>query len=221
MPIGFRIGADRPRVSKSIIERYRVIPVANISDSMFRMAGGGARLRPIGNPAIIGPALAVKTAPGDNLMAHKAIEMAAPGDIIVVDAGGDLTNSIIGERMVIAAHSRGVGGMVINGAIRDLATLRTHPLPIYAAGVTHRGPYKNGPGEINYPIAIDGMVIESGDLIVGDEDGLLCIPIRDAEALLVLSEDKARREQNTPPAVHDGAKMDANLKRLGCEFPAG
>ena len=125
-----------------------------------------------------GPALTVKTRPGDNLMLHKALDLAEPGDVIVVDAGGDLTNAIIGEIMSGYAASRGLGGIVINGAIRDAGALRRASFPVYAAGVTHRGPYKDGPGEINVPIAIDGMVIEPGDLIVGDEDGVLVRPLR-------------------------------------------
>ena len=133
----------------------------------------GPRLRPMHNGAALsGPALTVRTRPGDNLMIHKAIDIAAPGDVIVVDGGGDLTNSLIGEIMVRHAASRQVGGFVINGSIRDADALITQALPVYAAGITHRGPYKDGPGEINVAIAIDGMTVEPGDLIVGDADGV-------------------------------------------------
>ena len=95
----------------------------------------------------------------------------------MVDAGGDLTNSIIGEMMLAYASTKRLGGVVINGAVRDLGSIRKGSFPVFAAGVTHRGPYKDGPGEINVPIAIDGMVIEPGDLMLGDDDGLLCVPI--------------------------------------------
>jgi regulator of RNase E activity RraA len=164
-----------------------------------------------------GPAFVVKTAPGDNLMVHKALSLAKPGDIIVVDAGGDLTNAIIGERMVTVAHERKLAGMIINGAIRDADTLKHHTMPVFAAGITHRGPYKNGPGEINFPIAIDGMVIESGDIIIADDDGFVCVPIRDAAAVCTAAEKKFEHETNTPPGS-DG-KSDDVLRALGCEFP--
>ncbi len=221
MSYGFRIGRERPRVDAALIEKFADLPVACISDSMMRVTAGGARLRPMGTAKLAGPALTVKAAPGDNLMAHKALDLAHAGDIIVVDAGGDLTNAIIGERMVAYALSRKLGGFVINGAVRDLPYLRSVPIPVFAAGVTHRGPYKHGPGEINYPIAIDGMVIESGDIIVGDEDGLLCIPYRDAEAVYPGAFAKTEKERNTPVSGETRAWIDETLQRLGCEVAEG
>jgi len=129
-----------------------------------------------------GPALTIKARPGDNLMIHKAHQLAKPGDVVVVDAGGDLTNALIGEIMVGDAVNQKLGGFVMNGAIRDAGAIREGSFPVFAAGVTHRGPYADGPGEINVPISIDGMVIEPGDLVIGDEDGLLCVPFDDADA---------------------------------------
>ena len=151
MTVGFRIYPNpKQKASPDLVERFRKLPVANVSDSMSRMAAAGPRLRPMhGGGVLAGPAITVKSRPGDNLMLHKAIDMAEPGDVIVLDAGGDLTNALIGELMVAHAERRGVGGIVINGAIRDAATLREGRFPIFAAGVTHRGPYKDGPGEIN------------------------------------------------------------------------
>lgn len=218
MTIVFRIGPERPRVDPALIERFRPIPTPNISDATCRMVAGGARLRPVGAANLIGPAFAVKTAPGDNLLVDKAIGTARPGDVIVVDAGGEVINAIIGERMVTTAAERGIAGFVINGAIRDFGALRVHPMPVFAAGVSHRGPYKNGPGEIHFPIAIDGMVIESGDLTVADEDGIVCVPLRDAEAVCVNAEAIAKREQTTKP-FYDAERIDGALKSLGCEFP--
>lgn len=218
MTYGLRIGRRRPCVNGVLIERFRPIPVACVSDCMMRLAAGGARLRPVGPAQLCGPALTVKTAPGDNLMVHKAIELAEPNDIIVVDAAGDLTNAIIGERMLRSAIERRVAGFIINGAVRDLAVLEQGPIPVFAAGVTHRGPYKNGPGEIHYPIAIDGMVIESGDLILADRDGFVCVPFRDAEAICEAAIAKAEYERRTADGSGDRSWIDATLKRLGCEM---
>jgi regulator of RNase E activity RraA len=118
--IGFRILKRRRKVPADIVEAFHEVPVANISDSMSRMTAGGPRLRPMhGGGRLAGPALTVKTRPGDNLMLHKAIDIAEPGDVIVCDGGGDLTNSLIGEMMVAHAIKRGVAGIVLNGAIRD------------------------------------------------------------------------------------------------------
>src|SRR5437016_3176780 len=177
MPIGFRILPVTRKVDAATVERFRPLPVANVSDVMARAAAGGARLRPLhAGGGMAGPAFTVKTRPGDNLMVHKALDLAAPGDVVVVDAGGDLTNSIIGELMLAHAEKRGIAGIVIDGAVRDITAIRAGRFPVYAAGVTHRGPYKDGPGEINVPVALNGMVIAPGDLIIGDDDGLLCVP---------------------------------------------
>lgn len=193
------------------------IPVACISDVMMRLVSGGAALRPVGAAALCGTAITVRVPPGDNLMVHKAIDMARPGDVVVVDAAGDLTNAIIGERMVTVAQAKGLAGFVIHGAIRDLDHLQSCGFPVFACGVTHRGPYKNGPGEINYPIAINGMVIMAGDVIVGDGDGLVCLPIADAPALALAGRKKADAEANTPPAEGDRSWIDATLRRLNCD----
>ncbi len=177
MTLGFRILPRTRKVDPAMVDKFRGLPVANVSDVMSRMTAGGARLRPMhAGGYMAGPALTVKTRPGDNLMLHKSLMLAEPGDVIVVDGGGDLVNSLIGELMLSHAMKIGVAGVVIDGAIRDYGWVKANTFPVYAAGVTHRGPYKNGPGEINVPIALDGMIIEPGDLIIGDDDGVLAVP---------------------------------------------
>src|SRR3712207_1917446 len=196
MAVGLRILRRSRKVSTDVVERFRTLPVANVSDSMSRVTAGGARLRPMhAGGMLAGPALTVKSRPGDNLMLHKAIDLAEAGDVIVVDAGGDVTNSLMGELMHAYAEKKGVAGIVIYGAIRDYAYMRASNFPIFATGITHRGPYKDGPGEINVPIAIEGMVIHPGDLIVGDDDGVLCVPFDDCEA--VYKATKAKNDAET------------------------
>lgn len=221
--LGFRILKRRRAVSADLVARFRQLPVANVSDVMSRMTAGGARLRPMHAGGVMaGPAVTVRTRPGDNLMVHKAIDYAEPGDVVVVDAGGDLTNAIVGELMLMHAARRGLGGVVINGAVRDYGHIRTHDFPVYAAGITHRGPYKDGPGEINVPIALDGMTIEPGDLMLGDEDGLLCVPFEVAEAVCAAATEKHRAEERQTAEIAAGTSdrswVDAALERLGCEI---
>lgn len=222
--IGFAIHAITRRVSGELANRYRGLPTANISDCMSRMAAAGARLRPMhAGGQLVGPAFTVKTRPGDNLLVHKALDLALPGDVVIVDAGGDLTNSIFGELMTAYAVSRGVAGVVINGAIRDSEAIRQAPFPVYAAGVTHRGPLRSGPGEIGCSIAIDGMVIEPGDLIVGDADGLACVPYGLAEKLLPAVTAKCQAEAGILRDIQSGegwdrSWIDKTLRELGCEF---
>lgn len=204
-------------VDPGLLADLTTIPVACISDVMLRLVSGGAALRPVGKATLVGTAITVRVPPGDNLMVHKAIELARRGDVIVVDAAGDLTNAIIGERMVTVAQAKGLAGFVIHGAIRDLDHLQSCGFPVFACGVTHRGPYKNGPGEINFPIAINGMVITAGDVIVGDGDGLICLPIADAPALAFAGRKKADSEANTPPTEGDRSWIDARLRQLNCD----
>jgi RraA family protein len=218
---GFEIHSRQRAVSPELVEKFREVPVANISDCMSRMTAGGARLRPMHNGRpLAGPAITVRTRPGDNLLVHKALDLARPGDVIVVDAGGDLTNAIIGEIMTSYAQQRGLAGIVINGAIRDAGTIRRGDFPVYAAGVTHRGPYKDGPGEINAVIAIDGMTIAPGDLILGDDDGLLAVPFDQAEALYAAATAKHAQETlmlaDIAAGKLDTSWVDARLAQLGC-----
>ena len=221
--VGLQILKRQRQVDAQYIQAFAEIPVANISDVMTRMTAGGPRLRPFHKGARLGgPALTVKARPGDNLMIHKALDMAQPGDVIVVDAGGDLTNSLFGEIMVSYAMKRQLGGAVFNGAIRDVDFIGEHDFPIYAAGVTHRGPYKDGPGEINVPVAIDGMVIEPGDLILGDGDGILCVPYDATAQVLAAAIEKQKVEGReigaASRAALDRAWVDARLRQLGCEM---
>ncbi len=223
MPIGFKINQRSRKVDPTSIAAFGSIPVANISDSMSRLVAGGARLRPLhAGGGMAGPAFTVKTRPGDNLMVHKALDLADPGDVVVVDAGGELSQAIVGDLMLSYAIKRGLAGVVINGAIRDLDFVAGQRFPVYAAGVTHRGPYKDGPGEINGPIAIDGMVIQPGELVLGDMDGLLCVPFDMLAEVLVAAQAKQRAEASEHAAIEAGRNdrswVDATLRRLGCEM---
>lgn len=226
MAIGFRILERKRAVSSEVVARFKPLPVANISDSMNRMWAAGATLRPLhGHGSVLaGPAVTVKSRPGDNLMLHKALDFAAPGDVVICDGGGDLTNALIGEMMISHAIKRGLAGIVLNGAVRDSAWIAEHDFPIYAAGISHRGPYKDGPGEINVPIAIGGMVIEPGDLIVGDADGLVCVPYDAVEEVFKATAAKHAAEQKQMAAIAAGTNdrywVDAALQRLGCEMPS-
>lgn len=220
--MGFRIAKRTRKVDEATVARFARLPVANVSDVMTRMTAGGARLRPMHAGGVMaGPAFTVKTRPGDNLMVHRALDIADPGDIIVVDAGGDLTNAIIGELMLAFAEHRKLGGFVINGAIRDYAAIHAGAFPVFAAGVTHRGPYKDGPGEINVPVAIDGMVIEPGDLVIGDEDGMLCVPYDALDTVAHDAEAKQAAEEKqmaaTKAGTIDRSWVEATLRKLNCE----
>ncbi len=221
--IGFRILPMPPRPPKKLVKALAAMVTAHLSDNMNRIVAGGAALRPMHRGGkLCGPAFTVKVAPGDNLMVHKAIDTAAPGDVIVVDAGGEITHAIIGDIMSSLAEKRGVAGFVINGAIRDAAEIGARGFPVYARGVTHRGPYKNGPGEINAPIALDGMVVHPGDIIVGDADGVVAVPLAHAEEVLALARAQLAKETATLKDIAAGKAdrrwVDELLRQRGCDF---
>jgi RraA family protein len=192
----------------------------HLSDSMERLYAGGPQLRPMHREGkLAGPAYTVKTTPGDNLLVHKALDAAQKGDVIVVDAGGICENAIIGELMMSRARQRGVAGIVIWGAIRDSAEIGAGTYPVYASGVTHRGPYKNGPGEINVPINMGGMAVNPGDIIIGDADGLVAIPQDQAERVLasaksILEKETAAMKQILAGTV-DRSWVDKALREKG------
>nr|WP_263324756.1 RraA family protein [Neobacillus sp. Marseille-Q6967] len=221
--IGFRILPMTRKVERSLVEQYRNVVTPHISDNLNRIHAIGGNLRPYhGDGRLLGTAVTVKTRPGDNLLVHKAIDMAEAGDVIVVDAGGDLTNSIAGEIMMQISKKKGITGFVIDGAIRDIGAFKRDNFPVYAKGVTHRGPYKDGPGEINVPIVVDGIVVHPGDLIVGDEDGLAVVPYEFAEEVLQKVKAQEIREQEILESIENGTVdrswVDETLKQKGCEL---
>jgi RraA family protein len=222
MSIGFRILPGPKRADPKLLARLAALPVSNVSDNMQRSRGAGLQaFHRSGKMA--GTAFTVRTRPGDNLMVHKAIDMAAAGDVIVVDAGGALENAIIGELMAGWARKRGIAGIVIDGAIRDSDALSEGDFPVYAAGVTHRGPYKDGPGEINVAVSVGGMVVRPGDLVAGDHDGVIAIAPEEAERVIAAAEAQHRKEQASLAAIEAGTWdrrwVDEALKARGCEMP--
>ena len=159
----------------TLTDAYRALSTSLISDNLDRLTGAVGLRAFHTTPRLVGRAFTVKTRPGDNLFVHLALDLAAPGDVIVVDAGGDVTNALVGEIMRRYAESRGIAGFVIDGAIRDADTFAQGNFQCLARAVSHRGPYKNGPGTVRDAVSIGGMTVHHGDLIVADGDGVIAI----------------------------------------------
>lgn len=201
-----RKNASAPQVDASLLKALRELPLAALSDSMHRNIGSSG-LHPYhraGKLSMAGTAVTARSRGGDNLTYLRALEFCRPGDVLVVDAQGDLNNAVVGGILSFYAAQIGLSGVVIDGAIRDVAEIRERDFPVYARGITHRGPYKDGPGEINVPISVGGMVVNPGDILMGDQDGLLAIPPYGVEQLM----DKARAvlaaEEKTMAAMREG-----------------
>jgi regulator of RNase E activity RraA len=151
-----------------------------------------------------GTAVTARSRGGDNLTYLRALEFCRPGDVLVIDGGADLANAAVGGILSFYAERIGLAGLVIDGAIRDVAEIRVRDFPVYARGVTHRGPYKDGPGEINVAVSVGGMVVNPGDIVVGDQDGLLAIPPEDAAELIVKARTVLEAEARTIQAMKEG-----------------
>ncbi|VTU23621.1 4-hydroxy-2-oxoglutarate aldolase [Variovorax sp. SRS16] len=203
---GIRKNPSAPQVDAKIIAALRDIPVAALSDNMHRNIGS-VGLQPYHRPGpatMAGTAVTLKSRGGDNLTLLRAFEFCRPGDVIVIDADGDVTNAVIGGILSFYAATIGTVGVVLDGAIRDLAEIRERDFPVYARGVNHRGPYKDGPGEINVPVSVGGMLVRPGDIVVGDQDGLMAFAPEEAELLIEKARAHLKAEAETMRAMKEG-----------------
>ena len=201
-----RKNPSAPQVAPAIIAALQDIPVAALSDNLHRNIGS-VGLQPYHRPGrktMAGTAVTVKTRGGDNLTPMRAFEFCRPGDVLVIDAGGDITNAVIGGILSFYTATIGTAGLVLDGAIRDVAEIRERDYPVYARGVNHRGPYKDGPGEINVPVSVGGMIVNPGDIVVGDQDGLLAFSPDEAEWLIEKARAHLETEARTIQAMKEG-----------------
>jgi regulator of RNase E activity RraA len=202
---------DRP--DRTLIDAFRDAPTAVISDNLDRLAGLSG-LRPFHRKGhLVGPARTVRTRPGDNQFIHKMLDLVEPGDVVVVAGEGDTSRALVGEIMKAIAEKRGVAGFVIDGAIRDSAAFAASDFPCFARGVNHRGPYKDGPGALDVPVSISGNVVSPGDIVVGDEDGVVTFsPVIAADLALAVGRQLAR-EAEIMAAIADGTYTGAYAKK--------
>lgn len=220
-PAGYRINPRVAGPAANIVAAFREMPVAAIGDAMSRNVGtyGLRQYHARLDTVLCGPAVTVRVRPGDNLMIHKALMMVEPGDVLVIDGGADVTQALVGGLMRTTCVAKKLGGLVIDGAVRDLLEWAEDGMPIFARGHTHRGPSKDGPGEINIPISCAGMAVLPGDLIIGDADGVIAVPAADVEDVLrrtrlhLEREEKIRETNRTGTA--DPERFDAVLRAKG------
>lgn len=230
MAIGFRIFPLPPCLTAEDAEAFRQCATAHLADSMNRLYATGTAMLPRHKYShkLCGCAVTVRTAPGDNLLVQKALDLARPGDVIMVDGGGYTGQALVGEIMASLARQRGIAGFVVDGAVRDLDFIGAGPMPVYSTSVSPRGPFRVGPGEINVPVTIAGMVVSPGDIIVGDADGVIAVPRADAAQVLAAARALRQKEDAALAAIErrqlDRGWIDAALRAAGCEFmekPAG
>ena len=194
---GFRIRRNIDRPPMATVNMFRDFETPDISDILNRMYTMASDIRNlVNNKPLVGPALTVKVFPGDNLMVHKALDLAKPGDVVVVDTGGSPLNAVMGDLVANKAKHRGIAGFVVDGLVRDLPGLIEAGLPIYARGITPFGPLHRGPGELNYAVSCGGIVVNPGDIIVADSSGIAVVRREVAgDTVMRLRAHRARMQQ--------------------------
>lgn len=219
---GFRVRLDFPRPDAAMIEALGRFPTPDISDLLNRLYAIDPGVSLLTNPAgrLCGPACTVKVFPGDNLMVHKSLDVIERGDVIVIDAGRSQMNAVLGDLISTKARHRGAAGFVVDGLVRDLPNIDALGMPVFARGTTPIGPLHRGPGEINFPICCGGVVVNPGDIIIGDAMGCVVIPQEVAPELLARLE--AHEAQNAAylegvrRGVFSNAWVDDLLTNLAC-----
>jgi regulator of RNase E activity RraA len=204
---GFRIRAEIERADPETVAGLAAFDTPAISDLMNRLYTMIPAIHPLTNPElpVLGPACTVKCFPGDNLMVHKSLDLARPGDVLVIDTSASSLTAVVGDLISTKARHRGIAGFVVDGLIRDLPEIRAlGDFPVFARGVTPIGPLHRGPGEINHPVCAGGIVVHPGDVIVGDANGVVVVPRGVAAELLDRLRKRSALEADYRAAVARG-----------------
>lgn len=196
MAMGKRVFTKRKLADPEILKGFVGLPASNIGDTFERIGCMDPRIKLMSAPqgvSFVGSALTIKSRGGDNLLIHYVLEnIAKEGDFLIVSNEGCPTRSVIGQNMACSMQSLKLAGIVIDGPIRDLDAIREMDFPVYATGACPGGPFKDGPGEVNVPVACGNITVNPGDVIVGDQDGICVIPRQ--EAAVILEEAKKKFE---------------------------
>jgi len=223
---GFRVRTEFERLDPDLMQRFGDFCSTDISDLLNRLyaVDPGIVCLTGSQHRLCGPACTVKVFPGDNLMVHKVLDVAKPGDIVVVDAHGSSMNAVLGDLISTKAKHRGIAGFIVDGFVRDIPDILKLDFPVFARGATPIGPLHRGPGEVNYPVCCGGVVVSPGDLVVADGAGIVVIPQEIASELL----QRLQLQKATMGAYLAGVKrgqfsndwVDRILQDAGCTIPS-
>ena len=216
---GFRVLAAPPRLPADLVERFRGLASSNLADAMGRFNFMDSAIQSRSSLLLCGLAVTVNARPADNLMVHKALQVAQAGDIVVVATSGNTASAVFGELMCRSAVAHRLGGIVVDGAIRDVDAITALGFPAYSRTVSPGGCDKDGPGEINVPVCCGGVVVSPGDIVVGDNDGVVVVPAGDAVEVLALVTALMDRESKRIAEIKGGGlfkgEIDDTLRKHG------
>jgi RraA family protein len=210
----FDIGPMPALAPRRLIDAMQTVVTPHISDNLRRMSGITGLQRFNRGRKLVGTAFTIKARPGDNLLIYKALKELTPGHVLVIDGAGDPSNALVGELIMLYAIKRGCAGFVIDGAIRDTAAFMEADFPCFARSVTHRGPYKLGPGAMNVAVTVGGQVVHPGDIVVGDEDGVVSFPQDDADRLLTAIQKTVAHEEAIKAEIANGRVEQSWLDKV-------
>ena len=214
-----------PRADAAAVDALAGHGVATVHEAMGRTGYLGPSIRPVHlGSRIGGTAVTVLSWPGDNLMIHVAVEQCRPGDVLVVATTSPSTDGMFGELFATALQHRGVRGLVIDAGVRDVAELHAMGFPVWSAAVSAQGTVKATPGSVNVPVSIGGQAVRPGDVILADDDGVLCVPREDAADAVTASRAREEKENSTREAFRRGELgldrygLRARLPGMGIEY---
>lgn len=218
--IGFRVVTDVRRPALEQLKSFDGFGTPQVADVLGRFGGMDCGIKPVAfGMRVVGPAITALLRPGDNLMAHKAIDVAQPGDVIVIDGRGNTSTAVWGELMTTAAKAKGIAGMVIDGAVRDVGRLRVMGFPVFARAAVPTGTDKDGPGEVNTTISCAGVTVRPGDVIFGDDDGVVVVPLEVLDTVIVETKKKVASEEKRLQEIAAGVfvrpDIDKTLREKG------
>jgi regulator of RNase E activity RraA len=217
--LGFRILPAPARVPEDIVVKFRGLATANLADAMGRFNFMDPGIAPRSGYPLCGRAVTVLCRPADNLMVHKALQVAEPGDVVVVSTCGNTTSAVFGELMCHTAAAKKLGGIIVDGAIRDIDGIRALKFPAFSRSVCAGGCDKDGPGEINVPIACGNTVVMPGDIIVGDAESVAVVPRDHVADVLARVDALMARERARIDEIKSGvlykSEIDDLLRKKG------
>ncbi len=200
-----RAKAHFPRLSAEELSAWKAIPVAIAGDAMNRQNLLHSRIRPLGqNYHLLGQARTVSVIAGDNSAIHAVLGLVEPGQVLMVDGGGHTDRALWGDILSSVAKRKNLAGIVLDGAVRDVAELRAGDMPVYASGVSPAGPTKGWGGTIDTAISCGGVAVKPGDVILGDDDGVAVIPIERVAAIKTLAEERLAFEADVLKRIANG-----------------
>jgi len=221
MSVGKRIYLRREMPDPAVMMQFKNIPASNVADVMERNSAMHPRIRLVSSPKdqmMVGPAFTVKARAGDNLALHAALTFCNEGDVLVVSNEGDNSRSLIGEvMMAYLMYTKKIAGIVLDGPIRDIDEIGQWDFPVYCTGTTPGGPYKEGPGEVNVPIACGNISVNPGDIILADPDGVIVIPRKDAAKILEDAKAFQAADEKKLAAARNGTANRAWVEKLLAE----